>query len=150
MSKGNTGQAMEQINKQYGSKDIASAAIKMAMTSDRNEEKNLQADFAQLGIMTAAADYGGEFITSIMKIIERAVVSAKREGVIHDSHSEEGAVAGAAREAISQIMTKAIGLNVGGKIGVARFKDHVSVAVYFGIGLLHLNEVSIGLGHRVV
>jgi len=47
-------------------------------------------------------------------------------------------------------MPKALGLNVGGKIGIARYQSHVSVAVFFGIGLLHLNEVSIGLGHRVV
>jgi len=136
--------------KQYGSRDIASAAIRMSLTMDRHEEKLLQAEYAKKGILTAAADYGGEFITSVMKIIERAVVSSKREGVISDSHAEEGAVAGAAREAISQIMPKAVGLNVGGKIGIARYKDHVSVATFFGIGLLHLNEVSIGLGHRVV
>ena len=49
------------------------------------------------------------FINSINKIIERAVV-AKREGVLQDSHAEEGAVAGATREAVSQIMPKAIGL----------------------------------------
>lgn len=136
--------------KQYGSKEIASAAIKIALTNDRHDEKQLQAEFSRMGINTAAADYGGEFITSVMKIVERAVVSSKREGVIHDSHAEEGAVAGATREALSQIMPKALGLNVGGKIGIARFKDHVSVAIFFGIGLLHLNEVSIGLGHRVV
>jgi len=134
----------------YGSRDIAAAAIRIALTSDRLDEKNLQAEFAKNGILTAAVDYGGEFITSVMKIVERAVVSSKREGVIHESHVEEGAVAGAAHEALSQIMPKAIGLNVGGKIGVARYKDHISVAIFFGIGLLHLNEVSIGLGHRVV
>jgi hypothetical protein len=134
----------------YGSKDIASAAIKIALTLDRQEEKQMQSDFAKSGINTAAVDYGGEFITSVMKIVERAVVSAKREGVIQDSHAEEGAVAGATREALSQIMPKALGLNVGGKIGIARYKDHVGVAIFFGIGLLHLNEVSIGLGHRVV
>lgn len=136
--------------KQYGSKDIASAAIRIALTADRNEEKQLQAYYASLGILTAAADYGGEFISSVMKIVERAVVSSKREGVIKESHSEEGAVAGAAREALTQIMPKALGLNVGGKIGIARYKDHISVAIFFGIGLLHLNEVAIGLGHRVV
>ena len=102
------------------------------------------------GIHTAAVDYGGEFINSVMKIVERAVVSSKREGVINDSHAEEGAVAGATREALTQIMPKALGLNVGGKIGIARYKDHISVSIYFGIGLLHLNEVAIGLGHRVV
>lgn len=136
--------------KEFGSRDIASAAIKLALTFDRQEEKKLQAEFLKTGIYTSAVDYGGEFISSVMKIIERAVVSSKREGVIKDTHAEEGAVAGATREAISQIMPKAVGLNVGGKIGIARYKDHISVAVFFGIGLLHLNEVSIGLGHRVI
>lgn len=137
-------------SREYGSRDIAAAAIKIALTSDRHEEKQLQAEYSKIAIHTAAADYGGEFITSVMKIIERAVVSSKREGVILESHAEEGAVAGATREALSQIMPKAIGLNVGGKIGIARYKEHISVAIYFGIGLLHLNEVSIGLGHRVI
>ncbi len=137
-------------NEEFGSKEIASAAIRIALTNDRATEKKLQQEFLQSGINTAAVDYGGEFISSVMKIVERAVVSSKREGVISESHAEQGAVAGATREAISQIMPKAIGLNVGGKIGIARYKDHVSVAVFFGIGLLNLNEVSIGLGHRVV
>ncbi|HEY5587286.1 MAG TPA: HutP family protein [Ruminiclostridium sp.] len=135
---------------EYGSKDIASAAIKIALTNDRASEKKLQLEFSQLGIHSAAVDFGGEFISSVMKIVERAVVSSKREGVISESHVEQGAVAGATREAISQIMPKAIGLNVGGKIGIARYKDHIGVAIFFGIGLLHLNEVAIGLGHRVV
>ena len=140
----------EDVARKYGSKEIASAAIKMALTFDRNEEKQLQSILNNMEIQTAAADFGGEFINSVMKIIERAVVSSKREGVISENHSEEGAVAGATREAITQLMPKAIGLNVGGKIGIARYKDHVSVAIFFGIGLLHLNEVAIGLGHRAV
>lgn len=134
----------------FGSKDIAGAAIKIALTADRPGEKHLQSEYTQMGIHTAAVDYGGEFINSVMKIIERAVVSAKREGVISEGHAEEGAVAGATREALSQIMPKALGLNVGGKIGIARCGEHISVAIFFGIGLLHLNEVAIGLGHRVV
>ena len=137
-------------SKGFGSKEIASAAIKIALTSQREEEKMYQAEFLEQGIRTVAADFGGEFITSFTKIIERAVVASKRENVILDNHVEEGTVAGATREALSQIMPKAIGLNVGGKIGVARYKNHISVAIFFGIGLLHLNEVSIGLGHRVV
>ena len=140
---------MEELN-QYGSKDIAIAAIRMAITTDRREEKELQQEYQKMGIYTAAVDYGGEFITSVMKIVERAVVSSKREGVITNSHAEEGAVAGATREALSQIMPKAIGLNVGGKIGIARYGDHISVAVFFGIGLLHLTEVAIRMGHRIV
>lgn len=141
---------MTESNKEYGSREIAAAAVRIAITADRQEEKHLQAEFSKCGIHTVAVDYGGEFINSVMKIVERAVVSSKREGVINESHLEEGAVAGATREALTQIMPKALGLNVGGKIGVARFKDHISVAIYFGIGLLHLNEVAIGLGHRVV
>ena len=133
-----------------GSKDVVKAAIKIAMTSDRDEERELKKDLYSDGIHCVAVDFGGEFISSVMKIVERAVVSSKREGVISDSHAEEGAVAGAAREALSQVMPKALGLNVGGKIGVARHNEHVCVAVFFGIGLLHLNEIAVGIGHRVV
>lgn len=140
----------EQLQKDFGSKDVVRAAIRMALSIDREEEKNLKQEYYSMGIKSCAVDYGGDFIASIMKIIERAVVSAKREGVILESHLEEGAVAGAAREALSQITNKAIGLNIGGKIGVARYHDHVAVCVFFGIGLLHLNEISIGLGHRAL
>lgn len=135
---------------EYGSKDVAKAALSMSMTADREEERAMKQRLSETGIRTAAVDFGGEFITSVSKIIERTIVAAKREGVIHETHIEEGAVAGAAREALSQIMQKAIGLNVGGKIGIARYDEHVSVAFFFGIGLLHLNEISVGLGHRVV
>ncbi len=65
-------------------------------------------------------DFGGEFTASVGVIIERAVVSAKREGLIGEKHAELGAVAGAAREAVAQIAMKSIGYNVGGKIGIAR------------------------------
>jgi len=141
---------MEINMSEFGSKDISCAAIKIALTNDRTSEKKLQFEFSQIGIQSAAVDYGGEFISSVMKIVERAVVASKREGIISESHAEQGAVAGATREAISQIMPKAIGLNVGGKIGIARYKDHIGVAIFFGIGLLNLNEVAIGLGHRAV
>ncbi|MGI6114003.1 MAG: HutP family protein [Mahellales bacterium] len=133
-----------------GSKDISRIAIQMSLTKDRNEEKVYKQQYHEINVHTAAVDYGGEFISSVMKIVERSVVAAKREGVIKDCHAEEGAVAGATREALSQIMPKALGLNVGGKIGIARYNDHVCVAIFFGIGLLHLNEVAVGLGHRVV
>lgn len=138
------------VQNEYGSKDIVKAAISMALSATREEEKALKQEYYHRGIKSCAVDYGGDFITSIMKIIERAVVSSKREGVIIESHAEEGAIAGATREALGQITTKAIGLNVGGKIGVARYHEHVAVCVFFGIGLLHLNEISIGIGHRVV
>lgn len=134
----------------YGSRQVAASAILMTLTKSRDEEVKKKAELAELGIRAAAVDCGGEFISSVKKFIERAIVAAKREGVIKETHSEEGAVAGAAREALSQISAKAVGFNVGGKIGIARFKDHISVAVFFEIGLLHLDEVALGLGHRAV
>jgi len=138
------------MSHELGSRDVARAAIRISLTEDREEEKRVRAELAQHGIQAAAADFGGEFIPSVMKIIERCVVAARREGIIGNTHPEEGAVAGAAREAISEITQKAIGLNVGGKIGIARFGEHVAVSVFFGIGMLNLDEVAIGLGHRVI
>lgn len=135
---------------EYGSRQVAAVAVRMALSESREEEQKLKKEFAAKGIRTAAVDCGGEFISSVQKIVERAVVAAKREGVIREVHAEEGAVAGATREALTQLMPKALGLNVGGKIGIARYQDHISVAVFFGIGLLHLDEVGIGLGHRAV
>ena len=132
------------------SREIARAAIMLAMTATREEEAAMKAELAGQEILGVAADFGGEFVSSVMKIVERAVVAAKRENVISDTHHEEGAVAGAAREAVSQVAGKAMGLSVGGKIGVARRGEHVAVAVFFAIGLVHLNEVCIGMGHRSI
>ncbi|HHX22998.1 MAG TPA: hut operon positive regulator HutP, partial [Thermoanaerobacterales bacterium] len=42
----------------------------------------------------------------------------------------------------------AIGFNVGGKIGIARCGEHLSVAMFFAVGFVNLNEVVVGLGHR--
>ncbi len=132
------------------SRDVARAAVMLAMSASREEESANKVRLVQQGIQSAASDFGGDFSSSVMKIIERAVVIAKREGLITDKFHEEGAVAGAAHDAISQVSAKAMGLNVGGKIGVARAGDHVTVAVFFTVGLVHLNEVCLGLGHRAV
>ena len=133
-----------------GSREVARAAIEMALSATREEERRLKESLSREEIRAAAVDYGGEYLTAVKSIVERAVVAAKREGLIHESHAEEGAVAGATREALSQIMPKAFGLNVGGKVGLARRGDHVAVAVFFAIGLLHLDEVAVGLGHRAI
>lgn len=132
------------------SREICRAAVMMSLSRDRDEERELKEKYRAQGCSAAAVDYGGEFIASVMKIIERAVVAAKREGIIGDHHNEEGAVAGATREALSQITSKAIGLNIGGKIGIARSGEHLAVCLFCGIGLLHLNENAIGLGHRAI
>ena len=89
----------------------------------------------------------GEFLPSIKKIVERAVVAAERQNIVTGSHVGAGTVAGAAHEALEQIMTKATGFNVGGKIGVARYGEHLCVAVYMSVGVLNLNELGVGLAH---
>lgn len=133
-----------------GSREVARAAVTLSMSRNREEEQRLRDEFAVDGVLAAAADFGGEFVPSIIRIVERAVVAAKRERVISESHLEEGSVAGAAREALNQITPKALGMNIGGKIGIARMGEHVAVAVFFGIGLGHLDEVCVGLGHRAI
>lgn len=126
----------------------ARAATRMALTGSREEEQQLKVQLKAEGIASAAIDYGGEYMLLLRKGVERAVVAAVREGLIKEDPTEQGVVAGAAHEAISQIMPKAIGMSVGGKIGVARCGSSISVAVFLGIGLLHFNQVAIGVGHR--
>ncbi|MEG0742030.1 MAG: HutP family protein [Clostridia bacterium] len=133
-----------------GSREVARAAVQLSMSTSREEEQRWRGLFKQEGIDAAGVDFGGDFLTGIMRIVERAVVAAKRENVIGESHLEEGGVAGAAREALNQITPKALGMSVGGKIGIARCGEHVAVAVFFSIGLGHLDEVCIGLGHRAI
>jgi len=132
------------------SRDVAQAAICIAMTSTREEEIEMKQRHKEEGIHSLAVDYGGEFLSSLQKVVERAVVASKREDIIDDSTHSDGAVAGATREALAQIMPKALGLNVGGKVGIARGGTHIAVAIFFGIGLLHRNDVAIGLGHRAI
>jgi hypothetical protein len=131
------------------STDVAKISIKLAISS-REEEEKLTAELREKGILTVAVDVGGNINNSIPKIIERALVASKRSGVICDCHVHDGAVAGAARDAIMQIAARANGLNVGGKIGIARHGEHLSVCIFMSIGLLHLNEVVIGIGHRSI
>ena len=128
--------------------DIGRAALAMAISTDRQEEQALRQQLQSRGIQAVAVDFGGEYLSSVKKMIERAVVAAQRQGLIEASHVGEGAVAGATHAALEQITPKAVGLNVGGKIGVARYGEHVCVAVYLGVGVLHLNEVAVGLAHR--
>lgn len=132
-----------------GSVDVAKASVKMAISS-RSEEEKLIVEFKKKGILTAGVDIGGDLISSIPKIVERAIIASRRSGITKECHVHDGAVAGATREAIAQVSLKANGLNVGGKIGIARSGEHISVCIFMSIGLLHLNEVVIGLGHRSI
>lgn len=140
----------EQAAANLNSKSVARAALYMALSEGRDEEQTLKEYFADKGLRVAAVNYGGQAMASVTKVVERAVVAAKREGVINDVHNEEGAVAGAAHEALNQILGKAMGLNIGGKIGIAHCGDHITVAMVMEIGLLHLNEVAVGMAHRAV
>lgn len=131
------------------SAEVAKAAIKLAV-STREEEKAIIEELEGKGMKSVAVDIGGDLINSIPKIIERALVASKKTGVIKDTHVHEGAVAGAAKDAISQLNSKALGLNFGGKLGIARCGEHIVVCLFISIGLLHLNDLAIAIGHRSI
>ena len=89
-----------------GSREVARIAIQMSLTKNRAEENYHKEEYLRTGIRTVAIDYGGDFITSVNKIIERAVVASKREGVIGTPHAEEGAVAGAQGKQLPRLCQK--------------------------------------------
>ena len=132
-----------------GSKQVARAALAMAMTASREEEKKLKEELRNQEIRGAAVDFGGDSTQSVKTIIERAVVAGKREFLIRDVHAEEGAVAGATHEALSSL-AKGFGFEY-------RRKDRLSppwrprqCGGFCAIGMLHLDEVAVGLGHRAI
>ena len=128
---------------------IAKIATKMAICN-RNEEDELKKYYNEQGIKVTAVNIGGNINSSISKILESALVAAKRNQLIREEHLHEGALIGATRDAIMQISNRANGQNVGGKIGIARGGEHISVCIFLSIGLLHLDEVVIGIGHRAL
>ena len=132
----------------YDSVDVARAAIKLAITPNRSSEELLITKLKEREIRGAAVDIGGDIVNSIHTVIESAIIASRKSGITKESHVQDGAIAGAAREAITQIAAKATGLNGGGKVAICRHKEHLSVCIFMSIGLLHLNEVVIGLGHR--
>ena len=78
---------------QLESRLVAAAAVRLALSTDRETEKDLKKELNSAGIRATAVDYGGEYLAAVQKVIERAVVAAKREGVIASTHQEEGSVA---------------------------------------------------------
>lgn len=131
-----------------GSMEVAKFATRMAI-SDREEEEALKKEFGELGVKVTAVNIGGNITATVPKILERALVASKRNGLIREEHLHEGAVVGATRDALMQVEGRANGQNVGGKIGIAKKGEHLSVCIFLSIGLLHLDEVVIGIGHRV-
>ena len=139
---------MEAKKNALSSVEIGRAALSIAITASRADENLTKDMLLAKGIKATAVDFGGEFITSIVKIVERAVVAAERQGLVTSTHVGAGAVAGAAHEALEQVKVKAIGFNVGGKIGIARCGEHLCVAIFMGVGVLNLNEMCVGMAHR--
>lgn len=129
--------------------EVAKIATKMAISS-REEEEKYKSELKNSSFLVTAVNIGGNINETTSKILERALVAAKRSGVIIEEHIYEGAVIGATRDALMQVSVRAAGQNVGGKIGIARSGQHLSVCIFLSIGLLHLDEVVIGIGHRAV
>lgn len=138
----------ESIKSPVNSVEIGRAALRMAISASRTEENMIKEELGAKGIKATAVDFGGEFLTSVVKIVERAVVAAERQGLVSNTHVGAGAVAGAAHDALEQVKLKAIGFNVGGKIGITRCGEHLCVAIFMGVGVLNLNEMCVGLAHR--
>ncbi|MEG0296139.1 MAG: HutP family protein [Clostridium sp.] len=131
------------------SMDVAKLATMMAI-STREEEEEYKIKFKKNGYIVTAVNIGGNINDSMTKILERALVASKRNGLIREEHLHEGCIIGATRDAIMQVADRANAQNVGGKIGIARKGEHVSVCIFLSIGLLHLDEVVIGIGHRAI
>lgn len=129
--------------------DVPREAVRLALTS-REEERDYIKHLEALGGKAAAVDIGGNISISLSKILERALVASKRVGLIREEYAEEGAVMGAARDALMQVLARSNNLNVGGKIGLVRMGNDLAVCIYVSIGLLHLNEFAIGIGHRTL
>lgn len=138
------------MQRDFQSADVARAAVRMALSETRADENELKEKLAAQGIRSVAVNFGGKFMDILPKIFESAIVAAQRQHVISDTHVGDGSVLGAMESAIEQVKLMAIGMNVGGKIGIARWREHLCVAVFVGVGVLHFNEVTIGLAHRVL
>ena len=131
------------------SMEVAKIATQMAI-STREEEEKLKEKYKRLGTLVTAVNIGGNINESTTKILERTIVAAKRSEVIREEHLHEGGVIGATRDALMQVKERASGQNVGGKVGIARRGQHLSVCIFLSVGLLHLDEVVIGIGHRAI
>lgn len=136
------------MNERAGS-ETTKKAVMMAI-SNREDERDLIDEFAKDGFKCVAVNVGGKMPAIVPKIIENALVASVRNGIIKDTRGYNGAVAGAIREAMNQIQNNMNGLSVGGKIGVARKGEDLSVALFFSIGLLHLNETVMAVSHRAI
>ena len=58
--------------------EIGRAALRIAVTENRTEEQRIKEQLAAKGIRSTAVDFGGEFMPSVVKIVERAVTWAAK------------------------------------------------------------------------
>lgn len=130
--------------------DVARAALAISLTQNKSEETNAKMGFRRSGITATVFSISGDFIPSIQQWIATALEISKTDGIICGSFVDSGAVVGATREALAQVMPKAVGLNIAGKVGIAYCNENLAVAVLIGIGLMDLHDVAVGLGHRAV
>ena len=103
-----------------------------------------------MNIHAAAVDFGGPVDKIISEVMSHAMVAAQRCNLVKETHVELGNVIGACHEVLLELMHKAAGLNVGGKIALVRYQEHLCVALFAEIGLLSFNEVGLYLAHRAV
>lgn len=134
----------------FESADVGRAALRLALSETRSEENEMRAALAEQDIRGCAVNFGGKFLDILPKVYESAIVAAQRQHVISDTHVGDGSVLGAVESAMEQVKLKAIGMNVGGKVGIARWNEHLCVAVYIGVGVLHFNEIAVGIAHRTL
>ena len=85
----------------YDSIDVARASVKLALTATRSSEEQLIAKLKEKEIYGAAVDIGGDIVNSIHIIIERAIIASRKSGITRECHVQDGAIAGAAREALN-------------------------------------------------
>ena len=122
---------------EYNSIAIGRAALRLAITESREAEQELRKQVHEQGIRSVAVDFGGQFVPSIPKIIEHAVVAAQRQRVVADNHIGEGAVIGATQEALEQLDPAQL---LGGSLNMS---DHLMLTAVIGAAV-------IGIGTGIV
>jgi hypothetical protein len=105
-----------------GSREIAAPPLKMRMSRSREERTQLKTQLAGKDILQPRG-LRGEFVPSIVRIYRRIVIAANAEALSTKGNLEEGGRGGRAREALTQVTTKALGMNVGGKNRRSRAYD---------------------------
>lgn len=134
----------------FGSADIARFAARLATTATRDEEKKYRSELLSMNIHAAAVDFGGSVDKIMSEVMGHAAIAAKRCNLVKETHVELGNVMGACHKVLLELIQKAAGLSVGGKIALVRYQEHLCVALFAEIGLLSFNEVGLYLAHRAV